>query len=69
MDRSPAEVQRYLETLWHRVDDDADAACLALLLDLLQAVPDEAAREFALNRGEAVARRAGLPDAATILSG
>ena len=57
----PGELQAYLETLWHRVDADADAARLTLLLDLIEAVPVPEAWAFALSRAEAIARRTDLP--------
>ncbi len=60
MDRD--ELQAYLETLWHHVDDDADAARLPLLLDLIAAVPIPEAWTFAASRAETLARRVGLPD-------
>ncbi len=62
MDRG--ELQAYLETLWHRADDDADAARLTLLLDLIEAVPTPEAWAFAGSRAETLARRVGLPDLA-----
>ena len=67
MDRG--ELQAYLETLWHRVDDDADAARLTLLLDLIEAVPTPEACAFAASRAETLARRVGLPDLAEWRSG
>ena len=62
MDRG--ELQAYLETLWHRVDDDADAARLTLLLDLIEAVPTPETWAFAASRAETLARRVGLTDLA-----
>ena len=55
------EIQAYLETLWHRVDDDADAARLTLVLDLIEAIPTPEAWAFAVSRAETLARRTGLP--------
>ena len=67
MDRG--ELQAYLETLWHRVDDDADAARLTLLLDLIEAVPTPEAWAFAASRAETLARWVGLPNLAEWRSG
>lgn len=55
------DLQTYLETIWHRADDDADAARVSLLLDLIAALSDPTVRAFAQSRAEPIARRSGVP--------